>query len=249
MRALIIALSIAATMGFAACGSNGGGGDVANPGGVVPPPTATPPMSQYDIRNCQVGQIFHPSYGCLNRNSCQAGYGWVPGQFICVPGTVVTGTGNSIGRFFGSMGAINRDTFEKALQYLGTSPIRCNYWTYNYGDAKCSSWSSAGFVFITQAGSGSEVVVSIGAGSPNPNSYNASSIYSGGSRYIGTEFFGSVQLYNNNQGIRIVGTSGMTGAPNGVTAIVNNGNLTSNSMQVQLLYQGVEFARANVERY
>lgn len=243
MRALIVALSVAVTFAFAACGSSGGGG-VADTGGSPGVITTPPPVSPYDISQCQPGQIFHPNYGCLNRNSCQAGYGWIPGEYRCVQGTVVTST--TTGRFFGSLSVTNQDIFAKALQYLGTSPFQCNYWTYNTTNYQCKTYANAGFLFINP--NSSDVVLSIGAGVSNPNSYDSTSIYWGGSRYLGTESFASVQLYNNSQGIRMVG-KGLNGQPNGLTAVVDNGNLTSASMQVNLLYQGVQFATVVVDRF
>lgn len=231
------------TIGFlmalivAACGSSGGGGGtVANtpgPGIVVPP----------NPNNCQVGQVDAPGYGCLNRNSCEYGYGWVPNEMRCVPGTVITSydgfdPGYS-GRYFGTLAITNRSAFESLLKYANL----CDpYWTgWNWGTWSCDYWASrGGFIDLYAYGSnaGAPINLFIGAGTY---------YYSG--QYIGFTQTATVVDYNASQGMQIIGITNSTGQDVGLRLIVESGRLTDHSFKAIVRYGSTDFATINFVRY
>lgn len=230
MKTIIIALSILMTFAFAACGSSGGGGvaDPGNPGTVNPPPVVNP----YDISQCQVGQIFNPAYGCLNQNTCQSGYGWVPGEFKCVPGTIVGGNGGSTmpSTYYSSFSP-NSTLFAQVLKFHRVCDPAWVGW--NWGDANCANWAKAGFVMIQGATStGGTATVLIGAGASDWRY----------SRYIPLQFTGTVQPYNNSNGFIIQSGTG-------ISIVADYGSLSGNStFDVRLEYQGQVFGTARLSR-
>jgi hypothetical protein len=257
MKPYILIFAIVSTFAFAACGKKGG------------PTAATPGYgpsgTNVDIRSCQVGQVYSPTHGCLNRNSCQEGYGWIPGESYCIAGTVVTEEikfGTSYGaRFFGGMHIHNTHQFDLLLKYAGL----CDpYWVgWNFGYYKCSYWSSkGGFVdvsFFNGGFSGGTTSLNsanlfIGAGTSNPYMFNPNnysfSLYglTSSTPYIGFSNQAKVVDYNNSSGMQVIAI-GMSGHDIGLRAVVETGRPSSSSLVMKLFYQSVHFATVNAERY
>ena len=238
---ILLAVSIVIALSFVACGSKGGGDSVA----AVPAPiVAPPPPNYYNPNRCQIGQVDAQGYGCLNRYSCQYGYGWVVGQGICVPGTPITeqsvyGTAY-VGRFYGMLSIVNRAQFEKLLQYAGL----CNpYWTgWNWGTWNCSTWSNQGFIELRTfgTGTGSNVNMFVGTGSPYTMNWQSTSS-------IGFSQTAAVVDYNNSAGMQIIGI-GPNGQDVGLRVIVTTGRLTDNSFTGDVMYQNVKFATISFVR-
>ena len=258
-----IALALIATLAsFVACSqSDSGGGGVAAvpqvPVGVGPTGTGVLPTT------CQVGQIHHTQYGCLNRMSCQAGHGWLPGQFICVPGTLITedmvyGT-NYGNRFYGTMSVSNAQVFSNLMKFSGqcdpywaTSGFYWGIGSMNPNNWSCNQWTNRGFLelrFFTATANGTAAQMYIGAGSP-PSSFAGSwyNYIQPGQSSVGFTQSGRVDPINNNTGMIVVGVD-YAGRDVGLRATINSGSQTSNSLQIQLSYQGQNFATVNATRY
>lgn len=248
--AMIMALSVV----FVACAQNGGGGSTAKP----PTNPGTGPLgTNIEARNCEVGQIFVQQYGCLNRYSCDAGHGWIANDFRCVPGILVTEElkyGTSYGaRFFGGLQVTNSSQFALMMKYAGL----CDpYWVgWNFGTAKCSTWTNkGGFVELRSFGGSvsNQATLYIGAGTTNPFMYN----WTGGSMYpsqsyvvpyIGYSQSAKIDPMNNSTGMYITGID-YTGSNVGIKAVVETGKISDYYLNMKLYFQNVEFASAYVER-
>jgi hypothetical protein len=203
------------------------------------------------IQQCQIGNIYSAQYGCMDRYSCQPGFGWVVGQNFCAPGQVVTalekyGTGFGA-QFMISLQISNGVQFDKLLQALGL----CDQYWFNYGNAKCSIYSQAGgFIYIQAlAATSSTVSVTVGAGTSNPTQ----AVYTYGNLWTSNSYLVkslSAQVYptNNSQGIQIV-TSGGYNGDFGFRLIANTDTLSSNSMNVIARYGNADFATGQGVRY
>lgn len=238
MKSLLTVLSVFATLSIAACGKGGGGAD---PG---PVPPGVHPMSY-----CQVGQIYVEQYGCLNQMSCQDSHGYVQEQNLCVPGIRVTeqhvpaDPQASNGRFFGALSIAKRSQFELLLRYSGL----CDpYWSgWNWGQADCSYWSDRGYIEVNAISGPGHINLTIGAGTSYP--YNPGG-WGGTTPHKSFNQLAKAYDYNNGAGMQIVGAD-FNGNDVGLRAIVDNGRLSSSTLNLKLYFQGVHFANATVQRY
>lgn len=221
------------------CASENGGNNALPPGGVGVLP----------LQTCQVNQIYTATHGCLYQQSCQNGFGWVPAEGRCVPGTIANGTSGT--NFFTSLNINNRETFELLLQNAGLCDPYMIGW--NWGSASCKNYSHSGYMIIQFSGlvSGAtlpaQTNVRVGAGSRSPNVAN-SDWTTGGAVKV-SSFFATLGYANNNAGFTGIPTSG-NGLPGGFRFVVNNG-LPGNSYQfnVDLQYNGATFATGTLTRY
>jgi hypothetical protein len=191
----------------------------------------------------------------LNRQSCNYGYGWVPGEARCVPGTVIDESyafgGSAMNRFFGTMSISNRSQFELLLKY---SNLCDPYWVgWNWGSYNCKNWSDEGFIELRTFGTATNsanVNMFIGAGSGSAgfiSNWMMNYQVSTSSPYIGFSQTASIVNYNSSAGMQIIGI-GPTGQDIGLRLIVNTGHLTDNSFTAQVQYQNVVFATVNFTR-
>ena len=264
------AISMLALLFVAACGTNG------NNNSSNPAQVGTGPVGQgVDMTTCQVGQVYSPQYGCLNRGACQAGYGWIAGQAAgannCIAGTVVTETmkyGAQAGsRFFGTLTITNKSQFNQMLQY--TNICSPNYIGFQIGFnginvINCDTLTSrGGFMILKSFGgaSGADTInLTIGAGTqypydllqtmPTPVGAYGSPLY--GNNYNAS--YGSfsqqsrLYTYNNNNGMKIVGV-GPNGVDVGLMATVDNGNLGSQHLDMQIIFQGTTVATVGLDSF
>lgn len=223
-----VATLVATSTLMIGCADNNNGGA---PAAAVVTPAAT----------CQVGQVYNSQYGCLNQQSCQSGYGWVPQQGLCVPGTVSNPTTAGT-KFYTSLSITSRDQFALALQ---TARLCDPYLVGgNLGNASCKNYSERGYLdFQVSTTSANQAYIVIGAGSSSPNIPN-SNLTTGG-RVLRMEGNVTLNAYNNNLGF-IAGTN----QAGGIRLIVENGlPASANSFGVIVEYNGVEFARGTLTRY
>lgn len=190
---------------------------------------------------CQVGQVYNSQYGCLNQQSCQSGYGWVPQQGLCVPGTVSNPTTAGT-KFYTSLTITNRSQFELALQ----TSRQCDPYLvgWNIGSASCKNYSQAGHLdFQVSTSTANQAYIVIGAGSSSPSSPNTDWVTGG--RVLRME--GNVSMYNYNNNLGFIASSSSAG---GIRLVVENGlPASANSFAVIVEYNGVEFARGTLNRY
>ncbi|MBL7687146.1 MAG: hypothetical protein JNJ49_03855 [Bdellovibrionaceae bacterium] len=223
-----VATLVATSTLLIGCADNNNGGA---PAAAVVTPAAT----------CQVGQVYNSQYGCLNQQSCQSGYGWVPQQGLCVPGTVSNPTTAGT-KFYTSLSITSRDQFALALQ---TARLCDPYLVGgNLGNASCKNYSERGYLdFQVSTTSANQAYIVIGAGSSSPNIPN-SNLTTGG-RVLRMEGNVTLNAYNNNLGF-IAGTN----QAGGIRLVVENGlPASANSFGVVVEYNGVEFARGTLTRY
>lgn len=223
-----VATLVATSTLLIGCADNNNGGA---PAAAVVTPAAT----------CQVGQVYNSQYGCLNQQSCQSGYGWVPQQGLCVPGTVSNPTTAGT-KFYTSLSITSRDQFALALQ---TARLCDPYLVGgNLGNASCKNYSERGYLdFQVSTTSANQAYIVIGAGSSSPNIPN-SNLTTGG-RVLRMEGNVTLNAYNNNLGF-IAGTN----QAGGIRLVVSNGlPASANSFGVIVEYNGVEFARGTLTRY
>lgn len=245
-----VALALFATlfmsMSVIAC-SKSGGGDVATP------PPGGPTGTGVVATQCQIGQIYNAQYGCLYQQGCtQPNHGWVPGQGMCVPGTLITvdqvhGAGYGT-NFKGSLGVSNRDAFSRMLQYAGL----CNpYWVgWNWGDANCNTWSTSGFMHLNIISGQNSGNFTIGAGTSNPDAYNPFyGALTGFARALILNQRAKLYDYNNSQGMYVEGVD-YAGTRVGLRGLVEVGRPdTSYQFDITLEYQGAVIARGTLRRY
>jgi hypothetical protein len=156
---------------------------------------AGPMGAGVDIRQCQVGQVYNQTYGCMNRGSCQVGSGSTvntaqqyqqqqagnvaPTQGTCVQGTVVTeemkfGLTAQI-RHFGTLTIVNKAQFNVLMQYAGI----CNPYYYGFtvgmngfSSVTCNSYTDRGAFIIVKAFGGASgqdsINLQVGAGTTVP---------------------------------------------------------------------------------
>jgi hypothetical protein len=254
MKYAVLVLTILTTLTFAACGKSGDSAPtIAN----VPAPGAAPLGLAAPISQCQIGQVSTSGNGCLYRGSCNYGYGWVPGQGLCVPGTPVTeqtvyGSSYSA-RFFGTMSVFDGNKFQSLMQYAN----QCNpYWVgWNFGTASCATWTNrGGFIELrTFAGISSattNVNMFVGAGtaySSNMMDWSSSYQLSANSQYIGFSQQATVVDYNASTGMQIIGTT--NGQDVGLRLVIAAGHLTDQQFSADVMYQNSKFATINFQRY
>lgn len=236
----MIAMVVSMAMGLTACGSNnnGGGAAAVPPGGVPVVPTQT----------CQPNQIYTATHGCLYQQSCQNGYGWVPGEGRCVPGTIVNGTGGT--GFFTSLTITNPSAFALLLQSFSM----CDPYVIgvNWGASNCDNYTHSGYLVMQFPGAltngtlPTQSSLWIGAGSRSPNEYNREWTTGGIVKVI--PYMTTNSYTNNNAGFTGIPATG--GVPGGFRFVVNNG-LPGSSYQfdVDLMYNGTVFARGRLVRY
>ncbi len=236
----MIAVLISVAMSLTACGSNGNNG-----GGAIAPIGPTP-IGPSQV--CQPNQIYTTTHGCLYQQSCQNGFGWVPGEGRCVPGTIVnspSGTG-----FFTSLTITDPGTFALLLQRFG----KCDPYVIgiNLGSSSCDNYTKAGYLVmqfpggLTNGALPAQSSLTIGAGSRSPNEYNSNWI-TGGLVHL-LPYITTNSLTNNSAGFTGIPASG--GAPGGFRFVVNSGLPGSAyQMDVDLLYNGSVFARGRLTRY
>lgn len=241
--AIVMLAMVALSMHLIGCASENNNGIALPPDGssVLPPQT------------CQVNQIYTSTHGCLNQQSCQNGYGWVPAEGRCVPGSIANSASGT--PFITSLQITSSSTFALLLQ----NARMCDPFIIgvNLGNASCKNYSHAGYLAIQFPGllSGAalpnQATVWVGAGAPGPGQSN-----SGGSwTTFGTlerSFLANIGPANDNLGF--TGTPAANGVannlPGGFRFIVNNG-LPGNSyqMNVDLQYNGETFAKGVLTRY
>lgn len=262
MKYLIAALSITVTFAFAACGNKS---DEAAP--PAPPPTTSPPPigggptgPTVTAQSCQVGQVFSTEHGCMfTSERCSSNEGWIPGQFMCAPGTLVTeeikyGRPSVGGRFIGTMTIINQQQFNLLLRYSG----RCEPYQIGIylGSARCSHWTSQGYIQMNVFGPAinggiTDVNLTIGAGSTSPygiNPYGNSQYYWNNSNLsLTVSQQARVFDYNNSQGMQIVAIN-YSGQDLGLRMVIESGRLSSSQFQAAVYFQGVHFATVNFRK-
>lgn len=256
MKYLLIAISCSATLIFAACGSSGGGGG----GGVVAnvPAPGIAAVAGMNPNNCQIGQIDATSsgYGCLNQESCQSGYGWVPSKSMCVQGTLITqsmyyGTSGSTGRYFGTFSIANQQSFTTLLQYGGL----CNPYTvgWNIGSYDCSTYTSeGGFVQIQfmSAGTASTTSLQMYIGAGRPVGPLVPATYQSGLPYIGFTQNGYMTAYNNGAGMLIIATDASGADSVGFRIYINNGQIGQTSpLSGTVRFQGNDIGTVTLTPY
>jgi hypothetical protein len=244
-------LAIGAAFAFTACGSSdGGGGTVA----AVPAPVGTGPTGPGVVANtCQIGQVFVTTYGCLAQQSCQAGYGWLPGENRCLTGTLVTedvkfGTAYGV-KFFGSLQVTNANQFKLLLQNAGycDNPFFF-YWGTGQEQYDCNYWvNRGGFIDLRSFGTATTALwnMTIGAGTSNPNTWQP---YYTNTGYKSVSQQARAVDYNNSAGMQLVGVSS-GGGEVGLRIRTDNGRPESNSFVLEVVYQNVVFAKATVSKY
>lgn len=220
-----------------------------------------------DIKNCQVGQIHNAEHGCLMRGSCQANAGMAPNSNQCIAGQTVTEElkfGSQAGtKHFGTLTVTNLNQAELLLQAAGICNSTLGYGT-NYvagmSGTRCAAWlQRGGFAIVKSfAGVRANVNIQLGAGATFPTdlvpvlpgiySYTAMNANYGNMNYISFSQQARNASYNNGNGMQIVGVS-----PNGqsvnLVMLVNNGDLGSDRIEAQLVYQGTEFAKVTLNRF
>lgn len=172
----------------------------------------------------------------LNFIACSkddGGSGYVPpppaAGYVSDDNPIQYGTGKV---FLGALGVKDKKQFEAFLQHRGL----CNpAWVgYNFGTSDCGYWIDNGSFILLQNITGNSAILNVGAGTSNP-------LYSYGT-YLYVPLTSSVQSYNYDKGMLIVGTPDI-----GLRAYVDNGRPDSDAFDVRLVYQGVEFATAYVQ--
>lgn len=223
-----VATLVATSILMIGCADNNNGGA---PAATVVTPAAV----------CQVGQVYNSQYGCLNQQSCQSGYGWVPQQGLCVPGTISNPTTAGT-KFYTSLSITNRDQFALALQ----TSRQCDPYLvgWNGGAASCDNYSERGYLdFQITASNANQAYIVIGAGSSSPNTPNSNWVTGG--KVLRMEGNVTLNPYNNNLGF-IAGTN----QAGGIRLVVENGlPASANSFGVIVEYNGVAFARGTLTRY
>ena len=219
--AICIGAALMVTMAAVACGTNSSSDGSA--AAVGPWPISATGLGQ----TCPTGQVFVSGYtnngtNCLTECADHPGYGLVPGQNICVPGTTAA---NPVAAsvFFGAGAPINRAQFAQMLKFMG----KCDpYWVgINLGDASCDTYSGSLQAQITSNGSGAvQVVIVAGSG--------------GG---ISLASSGNLQPYNNSQGY-VANTS------NGIRIVIDSSTMNNPTIPVHFQYQGADFAMLNLRR-
>lgn len=238
MKYIIMAMAIASTLAFTACGSS-----ESNRGGVVATVPAAVPAAVVPgsvPTSCQVGQVNTTQYGCLNRQSCQEGYGWYPASSLCVAGTVVTNNmiygGPAIMNYEGTMSITNRDQYSLMLRASG----QCGPYAINFGSLNCDNYLSQPYIRISSySGLNSTVSVQLITRGDWTSNYS----------YMTVSFMGTVQAYNGNAGFVIRGTYG-NGVDSGIRIVAENGNMgTGYPVPVSILWQSGQIGAATLQRY
>lgn len=240
-RTLFLASLAAAlmTMALVACTptENGGGGVVAPPAPVTPAVVGS---------NCAIGQIFHATYGCLNRCpdvNRPANWGWVPSLTACVEGTLVTGT--TVGKtpnFRAVNVQVNQAAFDTVLQNNGV----CIAQGIPAGPQKCHYYSHSAYVEFSAPTAALGALAPTGtlrvfAGSGQPGQPNSEWFHTGG-RLLTFAHTAPLGLTN--------GFAGFSGVFGTVRMVVDNG-LPSNSYQMnfRLELHGVTFMTGTLIGY
>lgn len=217
-----------------------------------------------DIKTCQVGQIHSTQLGCLSRGQCAIGQGAAPNTAQCVSGQVVTEEvkfGSSAGtRHFGQLNITNLTQAELLFQSAGLCNSNMGYGsvaTTPISISRCAAWvQRGGFAIVKSFSSGvANVNLQLGIGSTFPTDLVPvlPGVYGYNNNVANTNYLSFSQQamnskYNNGNGMQIVGVS-----PNGklvnIVMLVDAGDLGSDRVEAQLVYQGVEFARVTLNRF
>lgn len=210
------------------------------------PPGGTPVVP---AQVCPANQIYTPTHNCLYQQSCQNGYGWVPAEGRCVPGTISNSTSGT--NFFTSLTITNPGTFELLLQNAGLCDPYIIGW--NWGSASCKNYSHSGYMIMQFPGlvaNGTlpaQSNVWVAAGSRHPNQQNTD--WTTGGAVKVSSFVAALGLANNSAGFTGTPATG-NGLPGGFRFIVNNGLPGSAyQMNVDLQYNGQTFATGTLTRY
>jgi hypothetical protein len=226
-------------MAFTGCGSNNNSGS----GTANPVPGLGPIGPNVAVTSCQVGQVWAAGYGCLNRYSCQEGYGWVAGANICVQGTIVNsqmifgGTAANL-TYYGQLQIVNQQIYLNLLR--DSQKCSMDMWgNWVWGASDCTNWVGASYFVIQGFSSvGGTVNMRIGAGGSNWSTSNST-----------MELAQMGRVTPAGAGFMIVGTDYM-GRDVGLRAEAASGNLSNGyGFSVTLYYQGVAFANATMNRY
>lgn len=257
-KSAVQAFAIAALAVLAACGQNS---SISNSSDT---PGAGSLGSNVDIRTCQVGQVHNSQLGCLTRGQCAVGQGVAANSGQCQSGQIVTEEikfGSSAGtRHFGQLNFTNLTQAQLLFQAAGL----CNSGmmmgavaTSALSSTPCSQWiQRGGFAIVKSFSTGvANVNLQIGVGSTFPTDLVPvlPGVYGYNANYANTNYLSFSQQamnskYNNGNGMQIVGVS-----PNGkvvnIVMLVDAGDLGADRVQAQLVYQGVIFANATLNRF
>jgi hypothetical protein len=217
-----------------------------------------------DINNCQVNQAYTTQYGCLNRGQCSYGSGFSVQTNSCVPGQLITektkfGTEANT-RHYGILTVTNAQQFEIMLQASGL----CNstyggYVATGISNTRCAAWITRGSFMVLKSFSGSvhNVNITLGAGTQfpadlvtiAPGVYGAQVGYIGytSNNYISFNQQAHNYSFNKNNGMQIVGIT--QNRPMNFMVLVNNGNLGLDRVEAQVVYQGTEVAKVQLNRF
>jgi hypothetical protein len=227
-------LSIVSTLALTACGSNNNGGSATPVPGVGGGPGSA-------ITTCQVGQIYHSSYGCMNQYNCPSGQGYAA-NVGCVAGTVVTSSmiygGAYSTRLGGTISITNTQLYKNMLMYSGMCGQNISWLSYNIGYANCDSWMNGAALILESFDSTGMVNMRIQSGGNWTTGYSSMSLSSRG----------TVKPYNNSAGMVVLGVA-YTGQDNGLRVISENGTMNSSTASVTLTYQGATFATGTIQRF
>lgn len=246
MRYLLMfmfALSITAGA-VTGCGKKGGGA------AAIPAPA---PVA--GVGACLAGQVYHASYGCLDRAHCQETYGWVPTLQRCEPGQSVTWDqsfgGTATMRWGFALQNINRGVFEQLMREYGGF---CDLYTWNLGDGKCSRYSSKGYIIIQATNaSANQAQITIGAGATAPYyQYDFWSAFTGANASFPMQFRATVSAINNSEGLEFraqLPSRAWSQTGSHLQIYIENGRLTDNVLNTQVHYMNQQMATAPAERY
>ena len=223
-----------------------------------------------DIKDCQVNQAYTTQYGCLNRGQCAYGSGYSAQANTCVPGQLVTEQskfGTEAGtRHYGMLNVTNAQQFELMLQASGlcNSSYGGGYAVTGMSNTRCAAWITRGSFIVMKSYTGNvdNVNLTIGAGTQFPSDLvtvipgvygtqlgtigGISSMYSS-TNYIAFNQQAHNYAFNNGNGMQIVGIT--QNRPLNFMVMVNNGNLGLDRLEAQIVYQGTEIAKVQLNRF
>ncbi len=244
MRYLILMLSaLTIAAGFTGCGKKSDA------------PAATPLAPVAGVGACLAGQVYHASYGCLDRAHCHEGQGWVPTLQRCEAGAPVTWD-NSFGgtathRWGYALQSINRGAFEQLMREYGGF---CDLYTWNWGAAKCGHYSSKGYIIIQTSGpSAAQAQVTIGAGADAP--YYPNDFWSaqmGSNANFPMQFRADIHVANDNQGLELraqLPSRSWSQTGGHLQIYIERGALTDHVLNAEISYLNQPMATAPIELY
>lgn len=241
---ILLALSITAA-GMTGCGKKSG------------TPAATPAAAVPIVGagTCLAGQVYHSTYGCLDRAHCYEGQGWVPTLNHCEAGTPITWDqtfgGTATHRWGYALQGISRRIFEQLMREYGGF---CDLYTWNWGAADCDSYSSKGYIIIQTSGpSATQAQITIGAGASAPYyQHDFWSAYMGADASFPMQFRATVSPSNNSLGLDFraqLPSRSWSQTGGHLQVYVETGRLTDNVLNAEISYMNQPFATAPAERY